>query len=190
MMHSTTKYLGGHSDLLGGALVFRSPELRERLYALQKLTGAVAAPFDSWLTLRGVRTLEARMNVHERNAHSVARFLSSHPGVESVHYPGLDSHPQHELAARQMRGFGGMVSFAVRGDGDAARRVLSQVKTFSMAASLGGVESIISYPRLMSHVALTPEERAARGIGDNLLRLSVGLEDPDDLISDLAQALE
>ena len=190
VMHSTTKYLGGHSDLLGGALVFRDPELRSRLYTIQKLTGGVAAPFDCWLTLRGVRTLEARMAVHERNARAVAEFLSQHPMVLRVHYPGLPTHPQHELAARQMRGFGGMVSFEVIGGGEAARRLLGSTKVFTLAASLGGVESIISYPPLMSHVALTPEERLERGIGDNLLRLSVGLEHPDDLCKDLAQALE
>ncbi len=189
VMHSTTKYLGGHSDLLGGALVLRDPKLRGRLYAIQKLTGGVAAPFDCWLTLRGVRTLGARMAVHERNALAVAEFLEDRPAVKRVHYPGLSSHPQHALARRQMRGFGGMVSFEVRGGGEAARRVLSRTKVFTLAASLGGVESIVSYPPMMSHVALSPEERQQRGIGDDLIRLSVGLEDPGDLCDDLAQAL-
>jgi len=190
VMHSTTKYLGGHSDLLGGALVCRSAALREDLYAIQKLTGAVAAPFDCWLTLRGIRTLEARMKVHEQNAREVAGFLSEHDAVARVHYPGLASHPQHQLAANQMRGFGGMVSFEVKGGGEAARRVLKRTKLFTMAASLGGVESIISYPPLMSHVALTQNERLERGITDGLLRLSVGLENGADLCADLEQALK
>ncbi len=189
VMHSTTKYLGGHSDLLGGALVCGSAGLRERLYTIQKLTGGVAAPFDCWLTLRGIRTLEARMDVHQRNAKAVAKLLSEHPGIARVYYPGHPAHPQHALAATQMRGFGGMVSFDAAGGGDAARRILQRTRLFAMAASLGGVESIISYPPLMSHVGLTQEERLARGIGDGLLRLSVGLENADDLCSDLDQAL-
>ena len=190
VMHSTTKYIGGHSDLLGGALICRDAELRAKLYTIQKLTGGVAAPFDCWLTLRGVRTREARMNVHERNARAVATFLSEHTAVKVVHYPGLASHPQHALAAAQMRGFGGMVSFEVNGGGQKARGILERTKLFTMAASLGGVESIISYPTLMSHVALNPQERLQRGIGDGLLRLSVGLEHPEDLCEDLRQALE
>ena len=189
VMHSTTKYLGGHSDLLGGALVCRDAELRDRLYTIQKLTGAVAAPFDCWLTLRGIRTLEARMRVHEKNAHSVAEFLSDHSAVHRVHFPGLPSHPQHALAAGQMSGFGGMVSFETKGGEEAAKRVLQRTKLFALAASLGGVESIISYPPLMSHVALTRDERLERGISDGLLRLSVGLEDAQDLCRDLEQAL-
>ncbi|HZT42213.1 MAG TPA: PLP-dependent aspartate aminotransferase family protein [Chthonomonadaceae bacterium] len=190
VMHSTTKYLGGHSDLLGGALIVRDPALRGRLYELQKTTGAVAAPFDCWLTLRGVRSLAARMRLHESNAFAVARFLEAHPRVAAVHYPGLPSHPQHDLAARQMRGFGGMVAFEMQEGAAAARKVLERVRLFILAASLGGVESIISYPPLMSHAALTPEERQRRGISDGLIRLSVGLEDAQDLISDLDQALD
>lgn len=190
VMHSTTKYLGGHSDLLGGALICARPDLRDRLYAIQKLTGAVAAPFDCWLTLRGVRTLDARMAVHQRNALSVAEFLSSHPGAERVHYPGLPGHPHHARAARQMRGFGGMVAFDAAGGGEAAKRILQRTRLFTMAASLGGVESIISYPALMSHVGLSPQEREERGIGEGLLRLSVGIEDADDLREDLDQALK
>jgi cystathionine beta-lyase/cystathionine gamma-synthase len=189
VMHSTTKYLGGHSDLLGGALICGRRELRDQLYAIQKLTGGVAAPFDSWLTLRGVRTLEARMAVHERNARAVAELLSKHAAVDRVHYPGLESHTQFALAARQMRCFGGMVAFEVIGGGEAAKRVLQRVRVFTMAASLGGVESIISYPALMSHVGLSRDERHERGIGDGLLRLSVGLEDADDLCEDLDKAL-
>jgi cystathionine beta-lyase/cystathionine gamma-synthase len=189
VMHSTTKYIGGHSDLLGGALVFKSRELREQVYAIQKLTGGVAAPFDCWLTLRGVRTLDARMKVHNHNAQSVAEFLSTHALVERVHYPGLKSHPQHALASAQMRGYGGMVSFEIVGGGEAAKRILQSTRIFKMAASLGGVESIISYPTMMSHVGLSSEERHRRGIADGLLRLSVGIEDSEDLCSDLAQAL-
>ena len=189
VMHSTTKYLGGHSDLLGGALVCRDPALRERVFALQKLTGGVASPFDCWLTLRGIRTLNARMRVHEANAMQVAVFLSKHAAVAKVHFPGLPSHPQHSLAAAQMSGFGGMVSFEAAGGEAAARRLLQSTRLFVMAASLGGVESIISYPPLMSHAALSRDERMQRGIGDGLLRLSVGLEDPDDLCSDLEQGL-
>lgn len=189
VMHSTTKYLGGHSDLLGGALICRDAALRGRLFDIQKLTGGVAAPFDCWLTLRGVRTLAARMQIHEKNARAVATFLEKHPRVRSVIYPGLPSHPQYELAKRQMRGSGGMVSFEVEGGEEVAKRVLEKTKVFALAASLGGVESIISYPSLMSHVALSREQRHQRGIGDGLLRLSVGLEDAADLCADLEQAL-
>ncbi|HZO91877.1 MAG TPA: aminotransferase class I/II-fold pyridoxal phosphate-dependent enzyme [Chthonomonadaceae bacterium] len=189
VMHSTTKYLGGHSDLLGGALIVRDAGLRRQLYDLQKTTGAVASPFDCWLTLRGVRTLAARMRVHESNALAIARFLQAHPRVIALHYPGLEDHPQHALAKRQMRGFGGMVPFEIEGGEEAARAVLQRTKLFTLAASLGGVESIISYPPLMSHAALTREERHRRGIQDGLIRLSVGLEDAKDLIADLDQAL-
>lgn len=188
VMHSTTKYLGGHSDLLGGALIVRDTALRSRLYEIQKLTGAVASPFDCWLTLRGVRSLAARMRVHESNAFVVARWLAEHARVRAVHYPGLPNHPQHELARRQMRGFGGMVAFEVV-DGEAAKAVLQRVRVFTMAASLGGVESIVSYPALMSHVGMTRDERYRCGITDGLLRLSIGLEGPQDLLDDLEQAL-
>lgn len=190
VMHSTTKYLGGHSDLLGGALIVRDPALRGRLYKLQKTTGAVAAPFDCWLTLRGVRSLAARMRLHESNAFAVARFLEEHPRVAAIHYPGLPSHLQNELAMRQMRGFGGMVAFEMKEGAAAARKVLERTHLFILAASLGGVESIISYPTLMSHAPLTPQERQRRGISDGLIRLSVGLEDAQDLIADLDQALK
>jgi cystathionine beta-lyase/cystathionine gamma-synthase len=153
------------------------------------MTGAVASPFDSWLTLRGIRTLAARMAVHQQNASEVSRFLEGHSAVTRVYYPGLPDHPQHELASRQMRGFGGMVSFDVAGGAEAARRVLQRTRVFVMAASLGGVESIVSYPALMSHAALTADERRRSGIGDGLLRLSVGIEDAGDLCRDLQEAL-
>jgi cystathionine beta-lyase/cystathionine gamma-synthase len=189
VMHSTTKYLGGHSDLLGGALIVRDVTLRNQLYEIQRTTGAVAAPFDCWLTLRGIRSLAARMRVHAENAMAVARWLETHPRVVAVHYPGLPSHPQHDLAKRQMRGFGGMVAFEVEGDEAAACKVLRRARLFTLAASLGGVESIISYPTLMSHKPLSREARYERGITDGTIRLSVGLEDQTDLIADLEQAL-
>ncbi len=190
VMHSSTKYLGGHSDLLGGALIVRDPELRARLYEIQKATGAVASPFDSWLTLRGIRTLAPRMRVHSENAQAIAEWLEHHPRVRAVHYPGLANHPQHALATRQMSGFGGIVSFELDGDRDAVLEVARRVKTFTFTGSLGGVESILSYPALMSHVALSQKQRHALGIADGLIRLSVGIESADDLIADIGHALE
>lgn len=189
VMHSMTKYIGGHSDLLGGVLTVRDAALRAQLYKIQKISGAVAAPFDSWLALRGLRTLAVRMKAHEANARIVSEYLEQHPKVSRVYYPGLPSHPQHALAKRLMRGFGGMVGFEIEGNVEAARTVLQSTKVFLLAASLGGAESIVSYPVLMSHAAMTREERYARGIQDNFLRLSVGLEDPEDLVSDLETAL-
>lgn len=189
VMHSMTKYMGGHSDLLGGVLTVRDPALRAQLFEVQKVSGAVASPFDSWLTLRGLRTLAVRMRTHAHNAQKVAEYLEQHPNVLRVYYPGLPSHPQHELAKQLMTGFGGMVGFEIKGNVNEARAVLQSTKLFLLAASLGGVESIISYPVLMSHAAMTREERYARGIQDNFLRLSVGLEESEDLIADLENAL-
>lgn len=189
VMHSTTKYLGGHSDLVGGVLMMDDESLFSRLSLLSRIAGAIPGPFDCWLTLRGVKTLAARMREHERSAMAIARFLEEHPKVLRVHFPGLPSHPQYALAKRQMRGFGGMVAVEVRGGAEAATRVLESVKLFALTGSLGGVESIISYPPLMSHAALSPEERHRRGVVDGLVRLSVGLEDVADLIADLDQAL-
>lgn len=189
VMHSTTKYLGGHSDLVGGALVMNDDSLRDRLYLLSRVAGAIPGPFDCWLTLRGVKSLAARMTVHESNARAVAEWLEGHPAVERVYYPGLPSHPQHDLAQRQMRGFGGMVAVELKGGKAAAERALNSLKVFTLTGSLGGVESIVSYPARMSHVFLSPEERHRRGIGDGLIRLSVGIEDSSDLIADLDQAL-
>lgn len=189
VMHSTTKYLGGHSDLLGGVLVVRDLALRKQFHEIQKITGAVASPFDAWLTLRGVRTLAVRMKAHESNAFQVAQWLEQHPKVSRVYYPGLPSHPQHEVAKRTMRGYGGMVGFDVVGGETEARCILKSTRVFLLAGSLGGVESIISYPPLMSHTALSHEERLERGIRDSFLRLSVGLEDAEDQIADLEQAL-
>jgi len=189
VMHSTTKYLGGHSDLVGGAVAVNDPSLFDRLAALSRVAGAIPSPFDCWLALRGVKTLALRMREHGRGAMEVAGFLQGHPAVARVHYPGLESHPQHELARRQMRGYGGMIAADVAGGAVAARAVLNGVRLFTLTGSLGGVESILSWPARMSHVALSPEERARRGIGDGLLRLSIGLEDPADLMDDLSQAL-
>lgn len=189
VMHSATKYLGGHSDLVGGALVMDRDDLRAEIAKVSRIAGAIPSPFDCWLTLRGIKTLPVRMREHDRNAMAVAHFLEEHPAAARVHYPGLPSHPQHALAKRQMRGFGGMLAVELKGGGEAARRALNAVKIFTLTGSLGGVESIISYPRLMSHVALSDEERARRGVTDGLLRLSVGLEDAEDLIADLENAL-
>jgi cystathionine gamma-synthase/cystathionine gamma-lyase len=190
VMHSTTKYLGGHADLVGGAVMVNDADLHARLALLSRIAGAIPSPFDAWLTLRGVKTLAVRMREHERVSLAVAKWLEEHPKVAAVHYPGLPSHPQHALAKRQMRGFGGIVAVDLKGGGPAARAVLNRSQVFTLTGSLGGVESIISYPAAMSHVAFTPEERHRRGVGDGLLRLSIGIEDPADLIADLEQALE
>lgn len=189
VMHSTTKYINGHSDVVGGALMWNDDALTEPLMLYAKSAGNTPSPFDCWLTLRGVKTLPVRMDRHVQNAKAVAEFLASHPKVQRVYYPGLPSHPGHEIAKRQMRGFGGMVSFTVRGDAKAALEVASRLKVFLLAESLGGVESLVCYPPKMSHAAMSEEERLARGIPPNLLRLSVGIEDEEDLIEDLEQAL-
>ncbi len=190
VMHSATKYLNGHSDMVGGMLVAgESLELRERLAFLQNAIGAVAGPFDSFLALRGLKTLALRMERHCGNALAVARFLEGHPKVERVFYPGLPSHPQHELACRQMHGFGGMVTAVLKGGLAEAKRFLERCEIFALADSLGGVESLIEHPAIMTHASLPPEVRAALGIGDGLIRLSVGVEDETDLIADLKSAL-
>lgn len=187
--HSTTKYLGGHSDVIGGALVVSSQELYERLKPLQSLIGAVPGPFDAWLVLRGIKTLAVRMRQHEENALTVARYLAAHPKVHKAHYPGLPEHPQHELAARQMSGFGGMVSFELRPDLKVVRHFLRSLQIFSMAVSLGGVESLMAHPATMTHGSVPEEIRLRYGITDGLIRCSVGLEDKEDLLWDLEQAL-
>jgi cystathionine gamma-synthase len=186
VVHSTTKYLGGHSDVIGGALVVADPALGERLAFLQNATGAVAGPFDAWLTLRGVRTLAIRMDQHSRNAARVADMLTRHPAVTEVLYPGLPSHPGHEVAAKQMRDFGGMVSFRVRGGGQAAVAACGRTRLFTLGESLGGVESLVEHPGRMTHasVAGSPLE-----VADDLIRLSVGIETGEDLLEDLRQAL-
>jgi cystathionine beta-lyase/cystathionine gamma-synthase len=188
--YSTTKYMGGHSDVVGGALVTADDGLAERLKFLQNAVGGVPGAFDSWLVLRGLKTLAVRMRQHTANALQVACFLEHHARVKRVYYPGLESHPQHDLACRQMvGGFGGMLSFEVQGGVDAAREVARRTRLFTLAESLGGVESLIELPALMTHASLPAERRKEIGIDDGLIRLSVGIEEVEDLIADLAQAL-
>lgn len=190
VLHSATKYLNGHSDMVGGVVVAgEDADLADRLGFLQNAVGAVAGPFDSFLALRGLKTLALRMERHCANALLVARHLSRHPRVARVHYPGLPEHPQHALARRQMHGFGGMVTAELTGGLAEARRFLERVEIFALAESLGGVESLVEHPALMTHASLPPERRAALGIGDTLVRLSIGIEDPADLIADLDAAL-
>ncbi|HEU4992614.1 MAG TPA: cystathionine gamma-synthase [Luteimonas sp.] len=190
VMHSATKYLNGHSDMVGGmAIVGDDAELAEKMAFLQNSAGAVQGPFDSFLALRGLKTLHLRMRAHCDNAMELARWLQGHPAVERVVYPGLESHPQHALAARQMDGFGGMVSIFLAGGAGAARRFCERTRLFALAESLGGVESLVNHPAIMTHASVPPERRAALGIGDNLVRLSVGVEDVGDLRADLAEAL-
>jgi len=190
VLHSTTKYLNGHSDVIGGiAVVGQNPELAEKLGFLQNAVGAISGPFDAFLTLRGVKTLALRMERHCSNALELAKWLEQQPQVKRVYYPGLPSHPQHELAKRQMHGFGGMISVDLNSDLDGARRFLENVKIFALAESLGGVESLIEHPAIMTHATIPPETRAKLGIGDGLVRLSVGVEDLEDLRADLAYAL-
>lgn len=188
VVHSTTKYLNGHSDSVGGVVVVAEPETAERLAFIQNAAGAILSPLDAWLTLRGIKTLVVRMQAHDANGRAVAEFLRAHPRVERVYYPGLKEHPQHALAARQMSGFGGMLAFDV-GDFDAARRVLESLRVFSLAESLGGVESLACHPATMTHAGVPPDERRRLGITDGLVRLSVGIEDVNDLLTDLDRAL-
>jgi cystathionine beta-lyase/cystathionine gamma-synthase len=188
--HSTTKYLNGHSDSVGGVVVASRDDDVEWLRFVQNAAGAILSPFDSWLVLRGTKTLPIRMARHSENGLALAELLASHPKVGAVHYPGLQSHPQHALAARQMRGgFGGMLAFDL-GSLDAARRLLNGVRLMSLAESLGGVETLISHPATMTHASVPAADRAALGIGDGLVRISVGIEDIDDLREDLSQALD
>jgi cystathionine beta-lyase/cystathionine gamma-synthase len=190
VLHSTTKYIGGHSDVVGGALVLRDDTYREAIAFHQNSLGATPDPMAAWLTLRGLKTLGVRMQAHCQNAQALAEFLAGHPAIETVLYPGLPSHPQQALAQRQMpRGYGGMITLRVRGGEAEARRVMQASRLFTLAESLGGVESLIEHPARMTHGALGPEVRQKIGITDNLLRLSVGIEDLDDLREDLAQAL-
>lgn len=189
VVHSSTKYLNGHSDVVGGALVTSNDELRERLAFIQNSAGAVAGPMDSFLVLRGLKTLHVRMDRHQHNAQSLAAWLESHPRVESVIYPGLPSHSQHELACKQMSGFGGMITVRLKGTLDQAARALSACKVFSLAESLGGVESLIEHPAIMTHASVPSEERKKLGIDDALIRLSVGIEALEDLREDIDRAL-
>ncbi len=190
VIHSTTKYLNGHSDVVGGAVVAKTPELHESLDWWANCIGTTGAPFDSFLTLRGLRTLHARLRIHEENARYIAEFLDAHHGVERVYYPGLAGHDGHAIACRQQRGFGAMVGFEIRGGTAEVAAFVEGMQTFFLAESLGGVESLIAHPATMTHSAMAPEARRLAGIKDNLLRLSVGIEDADDLLRDLACALE
>jgi cystathionine beta-lyase/cystathionine gamma-synthase len=189
VVHSTTKYISGHSDVIGGALVTNDSELHLTAFEWNKAIGACPSPFDCWLSLRGVKTLGCRMAAHCSNAQKVAEFLAGHPKVEKVHYPGLPSHPDHAVAKRQMRGFGGMMAFEVKGSTAQARTVAESTDVFLLAESLGGVESLVGYPPLMSHATMSDEQRLMKGIPPTLLRLSIGIEDPQDLVDDLDQAL-
>jgi cystathionine gamma-lyase len=191
VMHSATKYLNGHSDVIGGVVVTggNNSEFTDRLAFLQNATGAVPSPFDSFLVLRGLKTLHLRMRAHSESALRVAEMLAAHPGIDRVIYPGLPSHPQHDLAKRQMNGGGGMVTVLLKGGLDETRRFLERCRVFALAESLGGVESLIEHPAIMTHASVPAAQRAQLGIADNLVRLSVGVEDIDDLLEDLRQAL-
>jgi cystathionine beta-lyase/cystathionine gamma-synthase len=188
-VHSTTKYIGGHSDVIGGAIVMNDRAWRDRLYLVQKSAGAVPGPMDCFLLLRSTKTLHVRMARHIENAAVIADLLNSHPEVEKVYYPGLRTHPQYELCKRQMKAPGGMISFVVRGGLDKAKKVIKSTRLFALAESLGGVESLIEHPAIMTHASLPPETRMAVGIEDGLIRISCGIEDIADLKADLTQAL-
>jgi len=190
VVHSTTKYLNGHCDVVGGAVVTTTDELTERVQFLLNAMGTCASPFDCWLVLRGIETLPVRMRQHERNAIKVADYLKKHPKVKRVFYPGLDSHPGHDIARRQMKGFGGVVSFELKEGAKAANSFLKKIKVFSLAESLGGVASLAEHPATMSHASMPKDAREKAGITEELIRLSVGLENIDDLIWDLEQAIE
>jgi cystathionine gamma-synthase len=186
VVHSTTKYLGGHSDVIGGALIFADEELAEKAQFIQFAAGAVSSPMDAWLTTRGIKTLQVRVRQHSANAQAIAEALVGHEGIETVYYPGLPTHPGHELASRQMSGFGGMLSVALSGGAAAARRFAESTQVFQLAESLGGVESLIGYPTEMTHASV---RGTALEVPDNIVRLSVGIEDVDDLLADVEQAL-
>jgi cystathionine beta-lyase/cystathionine gamma-synthase len=189
-VHSTTKYIGGHSDVIGGAVVVDDEESAETLRFTRNATGGIPGPWDAWLTLRGLKTLAVRMRQHQENAQQVAEFLGTRAEVAVVHYPGLPDHPGHELAARQMHGFGGMLTVDLAGGEPAARVLCESTRLFSLGESLGGVESLVGYPWTMSHAAFPPEEKLRKGISEGSVRLSVGIEDADDLCADLGQALD
>ena len=190
VVHSTTKYINGHSDVVGGAVVAREQAVQDKLAWWANALGITGAPFDSFLALRGLRTLDARLRVHQENTDAVLGLLDGHPAVRAVHYPGLPSHPGHAIAARQQRGFGAMLGLELEGGLPAVRAFLEGLECFTLAESLGGVESLVAHPATMTHAAMSPEVRAKAGIGDGLLRLSVGIEHGDDLVADLAAALE
>lgn len=191
VMHSSTKYLSGHSDVIQGALIMNKPELREALYFIQKSCGAVPGPMDCFLVLRGIKTLGLRMQRHSENGRAIAHYLSNHPAVENVYWPGFESHPGHAIAKKQMHDFGGMISFELKDSSiEAAKKVLSNTHLFSLAESLGGVESLINHPATMTHASIPRDERIKHGLSDHLIRLSVGIEDADDLIEDLDKAIQ
>ena len=187
--HSSTKYLGGHSDLIGGALVVNDKELSDKLHFIQKAVGAVPSPLECFMVLRSTKTLHLRMDAHCKNARQIADFLKQHSAIEQVMYPGLPTDPGHEVAKRQMKDFGGMVSFVIKGGLEKSRKMLERVKIFSLAESLGGVESLVDHPAIMTHASIPKKMREAMGISDGLIRLSVGIEDSTDLVEDLKQAL-
>ena len=188
VMHSTTKYMNGHSDSIGGALMLNDEEMHEKIEFTQNAAGAILSPFESFLILRGLKTLAVRMREHEKNALKIAAYLEKHPRVRKINYPGLKSHPQHKLASSQMSGFGGMLSFEIDGDLAAAKIFVESVRIFALAESLGGVESLIELPALMTHASVPAEERKKIGLSDTLIRLSVGIENGDDLLEDLENA--
>lgn len=191
VMHSVTKYLGGHSDVIMGALITKDEAIAQEIYRIQNSSGAVTAPMDSFLVLRGIKTLHLRMERHCFNGEKVAHFLASHPRVDKVFWPGFTAHPNHDIAAKQMRGFGGMISFTLKGNHlEDALAVVKKVEVFALAESLGGVESLIGHPATMTHASIPKEEREKSGVVDSLIRLSVGVEDVEDLIEDLRQALD
>ena len=190
VMHSLTKYINGHSDVVGGAIMLNDESQYEKLWYLQNSIGPSQSPFDSWLVLRGVKTLSVRMKAHEENAIKIADFLIGHSKIEKVIYPGLESHPQHELAKSQMNGFGGMLSFYIKGGLSESNKFLKQLSLFTLAESLGGVESLIEHPAIMTHASVPVKERNKLGISDNFIRISVGIEDIEDLKADLKQALD
>ena len=190
VVHSATKYLGGHSDLIAGLVVTKTQELGDRIKFIQNASGAILSPHDSWLVIRGVETLHLRVKEHSRNAQIVAEYLQKHPAVDAVYYPGLKTHVNHDIAARQQSGFGGIVSFTLKQDTeDAAKKVVTGTKYFKLAESLGGVKSLLCHPTTMTHKSIPVEKRQAAGVADSLIRLSVGLEDAEDLIKDIEQAL-
>lgn len=190
VVHSATKYLNGHSDVIAGIVVVKdNRELAEKIKFIQKATGGILSPFDSFLVLRGLKTLPLRMKMHCSNAKKIAAFLEKHPNIEKVIYPGLESFPQHELAKKQMKDFGGMITFLLKGGIEESRRFLEKTKLFALAESLGGIESLIEHPAIMTHASIPKETREILGVADNLIRVSVGLEDVDDLLDELKEAL-
>lgn len=190
VVHSMTKYINGHSDVVGGAMMTNSEDFYKKIFTLQNSIGPSQSPFDSWLVLRGIKTLSVRMEAHQKNAFAVAKWLEKHPKIESVVYPGLKSHPQHKIAKKQMSGFGGMITFFIKGGLKESKKFLEKVELFALAESLGGVESLVEHPAIMTHASVPKKVREMLGISDNLIRLSVGIENVDDLIADLEKALK